>query len=58
MDRRQANYRQLDLFVVEAPPRQLPLESRPRLVPLIGALLTEAAAIPEASEETDHEDHG
>jgi len=56
MERRQANQRQLDLFVAATPPPPLPLERRQRLVPLIGALLAEAAAVPEATE-TDHEDH-
>ena len=56
MERRQANQRQLDLFVAATPPPPLPLERRQRLVPLIGALLAEAAAVLEATD-TDHEDH-
>jgi hypothetical protein len=57
MERRQANHRQLELFVAETPPTPIPLERRLRLVPLIGMLLAEAASIPTAAEETDHEDH-
>ncbi len=57
MGRRQENHRQLELFVAQMPPPQMPIERRLRLVPLIGMLLAEAASIPTAAEETGDEDH-
>lgn len=57
MQHGRANHRQLELFGAETPPTPIPPERRQRLVPLIGMLLAEAASIPTAVEETDHEDH-
>ncbi len=57
MEHGRANPRQLELFGAETPPTPIPPERRLRLVPLIGILLTEAASIPTAAKETDHEDH-
>ena len=54
MQQRQPISVQPDLFAAQTAPRELSSDIRQRLLPLIEALLTEAAKI---AREADHEDH-
>ncbi|MER9294792.1 hypothetical protein NKI71_31840 [Mesorhizobium sp. M0510] len=54
MQQRQPISAQSDLFAAQTAPRELPSDIRQRLLPLIEALLSEAA---KKAREADHEDH-